>query len=41
MDTTIGLVSPTLWAVVVAQLTALSLPFPEDPGSNPVVGNFY
>ena len=29
------------WAVVVAQLAARSLPKPEDPGSNPVIGNFY
>ena len=29
------------WAVVVAQLAARSLPIPEDPGSNPVIGNFY
>ena len=28
-------------AVVVAHLTARSLPIPEDPGSNPVIGNFY
>ena len=28
-------------AVVVAQLTAQLLPIPEDPGSNPVIGNFY
>ena len=28
-------------AVVVAQLTARSLPIPEYPGSNPVFGNFY
>ena len=28
-------------AVVVAQLAARSLPIPEDPGSNPVIGNFY
>jgi len=27
--------------VVVAQLIAWSLPIPEDPGSNPVIGNFY
>ena len=27
--------------VVVAQLTARSLPIPEDPGSKPVIGNFY
>ena len=26
------------WAVVVVQLTAQSLPLPEDPGSNPVIG---
>ena len=30
-----------LRAVVVAQLAARSLPIPEDPGSNPVIGNFY
>ena len=30
-----------IWAVVVAQLAARSLPIPEDPGSNPVIGNFY
>ena len=29
------------WAVVVAQLAEQSLPIPEDPGSNPVIGNFY
>ena len=29
------------WAVVVAQLAERSLPIPEDPGSNPVIGNFY
>ena len=29
------------WAVVVAQLTARSLPIPEDPGSNPFIGIFY
>ena len=28
-------------AVLVAQLTARSLPIPEDQGSNPVIGNFY
>ena len=28
------------WAVVVAQLTARSLPIPEDPGSNRVIVNF-
>ena len=28
-------------AVVVAQLAESSLPIPEDPGSNPVMGNFY
>ena len=28
-------------AVVVAQLAARLLPIPEDPGSNPVIGNFY
>ena len=27
--------------VVVAQLTVRSLPIPEDPGSNPVVGSSY
>ena len=26
--------------VVAAQLTARSLPIPENPGSNPVIGNF-
>ena len=31
----------TRWAVVVAQLAELSLPIPEDPGLNPVIGNFY
>ena len=30
-----------VWAVVVAQLTARSLPLQEDPGSNPVIGKFY
>ena len=30
-----------LGAVVVAQLAERSLPIPEDPGSNPVIGNFY
>ena len=30
-----------IWAVAVAQLTVCSLPVPEDPGSNPVIGNFY
>ena len=29
------------WAVVLAQLTARSLPIPEDPGLNPIIGNFY
>ena len=28
-------------AVVVAQLTAQSISIQEDPGSNPVIGNFY
>ena len=28
-------------AVVVVQLTVRSLPIPEVPGSNPVIGNFY
>ena len=28
-------------AVVVTQLAERSLPIPEDPGSNPVIGNFY
>ena len=28
-------------AVVVAQLMARLLPIPEDPGSNPVIDNFY
>ena len=28
-------------AVVVAQLTAWSLPMPEDPGLNTAIGNFY
>ena len=27
--------------VVVAQLAEWSLPIPEDPGTNPVIGNFY
>ena len=27
--------------MVVAQLTEQSLPIPEDPGSNPFIGNFY
>ena len=27
-------------AVVVAQLSEQSLPLPDDPGSNPVIGNF-
>ena len=31
----------TQWAVVVAQLAERLLPIPEDPGSNPVIGNFY
>ena len=26
--------------MVVAQLTERSLPIPEDPGSNPIIGNF-
>ena len=30
-----------LSAVVVAQLADRSLPIPEDPGSNPVIGNIY
>ena len=30
-----------LRAVVVAQLAEWSLPIAEDPGSNPVIGNFY
>ena len=29
------------WEVVVAQLAEWLLPTPEDPGSNPVIGNFY
>ena len=29
------------WAVVATQLTARSLPIPEDPGSKPVLGNIY
>ena len=29
------------WEVVVAQLAERSLMIPEDPGSNPVIGNFY
>ena len=29
------------WEVVVAQLAERSLTIPEDPGSNPVIGNFY
>ena len=29
------------WEVVVAQLAERSLAIPEDPGSNPVIGNFY
>ena len=28
-------------AVVVAQLAERLLPIPEDPGSNPPIGNFY
>ena len=28
------------WEVVVAQLAERLLPIPEDPGSNPVIGNF-
>ena len=31
----------SFWAVVVAQLAERLLPIPEDPGSNPVMGNFY
>ena len=31
----------TPWAVVVMQLAELSLPSPEDPGLNPIIGNFY
>ena len=31
----------TLWAVVVAQLTARLLPIPEDPGSNTDMSDFY
>ena len=27
--------------VIVAQLAAWSLLIPEDPGSNPAIGNFY
>ena len=30
-----------LGAVIVAQLTAWSIPIPEDPGSILVIGNFY
>ena len=30
-----------IWTVVVAQLAERLLPIPEDPGSNPVNGNFY
>ena len=30
-----------LWALVVAELTAWLLPIPENPGSNPVMGNNY
>ena len=33
--------SGATWAVVVAQLTARSLPNPEDLGSKTVIGNFY
>ena len=29
------------WEVVVAQLAEWSLTIPEDPGSIPVIGNFY
>ena len=29
------------YAVIVAQLTGRLLTLPEDPGSNPFVGNFY
>ena len=29
------------WEVVVAQLAERSPTIPEDPGSNPVIGNFY
>ena len=29
------------WEVVVAQLAERSLTIPEDPGSIPVIGNFY
>ena len=29
------------WAVVVAPLAERSVLIPEDPGSNPVIGNFY
>ena len=29
------------WAVVVVQLAEWLLLIPEDPGSNPVIGNFY
>ena len=28
-------------AVVVTQLTQRSLPVPDDPGSNPLIGNFH
>ena len=31
----------SVWEVVVAQLAERSLTIPEDPGSNPVIGNFY
>ena len=33
--------SALLSEVVVAQLAERSLTIPEDPGSNPVIGNFY
>ena len=33
--------SVNLGKIFVAQLIARSLPIPEDPGSNPVVGNIY
>ena len=29
------------WEVVVPQLAERSRTIPEDPGSNPVIGNFY
>ena len=32
---------PLTKAVVVVQLAERLLPIPEDPGSNPVIGNFY